>query len=104
LSVYFEVPFLFPWWLGIYFISISILFYVIGTRCPQSAALRFRLCLHPADPLLRPQKVKHLVALMPKDYNKATAATKMYNIGVGKELLVGGRLKKRVTIIPLNKI
>jgi hypothetical protein len=63
-------------------------------------------------------KVKGLVAtlisLKPEDYNKSTAleitaGAKLYNVvvqdeKVGKELLQNGKLKKRVTIIPLNKI
>lgn len=49
-----------------------------------------------------------------KHYNKATALEitaggRLYNVvvdneRVGKELLQHGKLKKRVTIIPLNKI
>ncbi|KAF7981509.1 hypothetical protein HWV62_33069 [Athelia sp. TMB] len=63
-------------------------------------------------------KVKGLVAsligLEPEHYNKSTALEitaggKLYNVvveneKVGKELLTNGKLKKRVTIIPLNKI
>jgi structural maintenance of chromosome 2 len=63
-------------------------------------------------------KVKGLVAslvqLAPENFNKSTALEiaaggKLYNVVVenemvGKELLQHGRLKKRVTIIPLNKI
>ncbi|KAI5123009.1 hypothetical protein M0805_007631 [Coniferiporia weirii] len=63
-------------------------------------------------------KVKGLIAslitLDPSDYPKSTALEitaggKLYNVvvqdeKVGKELLQNGRLKKRVTIIPLNKI
>jgi chromosome segregation ATPase len=63
-------------------------------------------------------KVKGLVAtlisLKPEDYNKSTAleitaGAKLYNVvvqdeHVGKELLQNGKLKKRVTLIPLNKI
>ena len=58
--------------------------------------------------------VASLVSLQPGDYDKATAleitaGTRLYNVvvdneRVGKELLQNGRLKKRVTIIPLNKI
>lgn len=50
----------------------------------------------------------------PQDYNKSTAleitaGAKLYNVvveneKVGSELLKNGKLKKRVTIIPLNKI
>ena len=50
----------------------------------------------------------------PDHYNKSTAleitaGAKLYNVvveneKVGKELLQNGKLKKRVTIIPLNKI
>ncbi|THH05591.1 hypothetical protein EW145_g4689 [Phellinidium pouzarii] len=63
-------------------------------------------------------KVKGLIAslitLDPSDFPKSTALEitaggKLYNVvvqdeKVGKELLQNGRLKKRVTIIPLNKI
>ncbi|KAH8113153.1 condensin complex subunit SMC2 [Phellopilus nigrolimitatus] len=63
-------------------------------------------------------KVKGLVAALitldPSDFPKSTALEitaggKLYNVVVqdekiGKELLQNGRLKKRVTIIPLNKI
>ncbi len=63
-------------------------------------------------------KVKGLVAslihLNPDDYNKSTALEitaggKLYNVvvqdeRVGQDLLQNGKLKKRVTIIPLNKI
>lgn len=63
-------------------------------------------------------KVKGLVATLtsipPEHLNKATAleiaaGSKLYNVvvedeRVGKELLQHGKLKKRVTIIPLNKI
>ena len=63
-------------------------------------------------------KVKGLVAslitLDPADYAKSTAleisaGAKLYNVVVedekiGKDLLQHGKLKKRVTIIPLNKI
>ena len=55
-----------------------------------------------------------LVHLDEKDYNKTTALEiaaggRLYNVVVdnevvGKDLLQHGRLKKRVTIIPLNKI
>ena len=55
-----------------------------------------------------------LVHLAQEDYNKSTALEvaaggKLYNVVVeneivGKDLLQNGRLKKRVTIIPLNKI
>ena len=55
-----------------------------------------------------------LVTLDPADYNKSTALEisaggRLYNVVVqdekiGKELLQNGKLKKRVTIIPLNKI
>ncbi|KAL4247183.1 SMC family protein [Abortiporus biennis] len=58
--------------------------------------------------------VASLVSLAPEDYNKSTAleitaGPRLYNVvvedeRVGKELLQNGRLKKRVTIIPLNKI
>ena len=58
--------------------------------------------------------VASLVHLQPEDYNKSTALEitaggRLYNVvvdneKVGKELLQNGRLKKRVTIIPLNKI
>ncbi|THG98165.1 hypothetical protein EW026_g3966 [Hermanssonia centrifuga] len=58
--------------------------------------------------------VASLVSLDPSDYNKSTALEitaggRLYNVVVenekiGKELLQNGRLKKRVTIIPLNKI
>lgn len=58
--------------------------------------------------------VASLVHLRPEDYNKSTALEitaggRLYNVvvdneRVGKELLQNGRLKKRVTIIPLNKI
>ncbi|KAH8105378.1 condensin complex subunit SMC2 [Cristinia sonorae] len=58
--------------------------------------------------------VASLVSIKPGDYNKATAleitaGARLYNVvveneRVGKELLQNGRLKKRVTIIPLNKI
>lgn len=63
-------------------------------------------------------KVKGLVAslvhLGKEDYNKSTAleiaaGARLYNVVVenelvGKELLQNGKLKKRVTIIPLNRI
>jgi structural maintenance of chromosome 2 len=82
----------------------------------QLSALDFAYT--PPSPSFDPQKVKglvaSLVALAPGDYDKATAlevtaGAKMYNVvvedeRVGKELLVGGKLKKRVTVIPLNKI
>ncbi|KAL5522254.1 SMC2 [Sanghuangporus sanghuang] len=58
--------------------------------------------------------VASLVSLEPSDYNKSTALEitaggKLYNVvvqdeKVGKDLLQNGKLKKRVTIIPLNKI
>ena len=58
--------------------------------------------------------VASLVTLQPQDFPKSTALEitaggKLYNVvvqdeKVGKELLQNGRLKKRVTIIPLNKI
>ncbi|KAI0075030.1 hypothetical protein K474DRAFT_1461296 [Panus rudis PR-1116 ss-1] len=58
--------------------------------------------------------VASLVSLDSADYNKSTALEitaggRLYNVvvedeRVGKELLQNGRLKKRVTIIPLNKI
>lgn len=58
--------------------------------------------------------VATLIALEPEHYNKSTAleitaGAKLYNVvveneKVGKELLQNGKLKKRVTIIPLNKI
>ena len=58
--------------------------------------------------------VANLVTLDSSDYNKSTALEitangKLYNVvvqdeKVGKDLLQNGRLKKRVTIIPLNKI
>ena len=58
--------------------------------------------------------VASLVHLRPEDYNKSTALEitaggRLYNVvvdneRVGKDLLQNGRLKKRVTIIPLNKI
>ncbi|KIP05073.1 hypothetical protein PHLGIDRAFT_129125 [Phlebiopsis gigantea 11061_1 CR5-6] len=58
--------------------------------------------------------IASLVHLKPEDYNKSTALEitaggRLYNVvvdneKVGKELLQNGRLKKRVTIIPLNKI
>ena len=58
--------------------------------------------------------VASLIALEPNNYNKSTALEitaggRLYNVvveneSVGKELIQNGRLKKRVTIIPLNKI
>ncbi|GBE85556.1 Structural maintenance of chromosomes protein [Sparassis crispa] len=58
--------------------------------------------------------VASLVSLPAADYNKSTALEitaggKLYNVvvqneQVGKDLLSNGKLKKRVTIIPLNKI
>lgn len=58
--------------------------------------------------------VASLISLQPENYNKSTALEitaggRLYNVvveneNVGKELLQNGRLKKRVTIIPLNKI
>lgn len=58
--------------------------------------------------------VANLISLDPADFNKSTALEitaggRLYNVVVeneriGKELLTNGRLKKRVTIIPLNKI
>ena len=55
-----------------------------------------------------------LISLDERDYDKATAlelaaGPRLYNVvvtndAVGKDLLEHGRLKKRVTIIPLNKI
>lgn len=58
--------------------------------------------------------VASLISLDGDNYNKSTALEitaggKLYNVvveneKVGKELLQHGRLKKRVTIIPLNKI
>ena len=58
--------------------------------------------------------VATLVSLKPEDYNKSTALEitaggRLYNVvveteQVGKELLQNARLRKRVTIIPLNKI
>ena len=58
--------------------------------------------------------VANLITLNQEDYNKATALEiaaggRLYNVvveneRVGKDLLEKGRLKKRVTIIPLNKI
>ena len=58
--------------------------------------------------------VASLVHLKPEDYNKSTALEitaggRLYNVvvdneKVGKDLLQNGRLKKRVTINPLNKI
>ncbi|TDL23473.1 condensin complex subunit SMC2 [Rickenella mellea] len=72
----------------------------------------------PPSPNFDRSKVKGLVAslihLDAKDYNKSTALEitaggKLYNVVVedekiGKDLLQNGKLKKRVTIIPLNKI
>ena len=69
-------------------------------------------------PSFNRSKVKGLVAslitLDPADYPKSTAleisaGAKLYNVVVedekiGKDLLRHGKLKKRVTIIPLNKI
>jgi structural maintenance of chromosome 2 len=58
--------------------------------------------------------VASLISLDPKDFNKSTALEitaggKLFNVvvedeKVGKELLMNGKLKKRITIIPLNKI
>jgi structural maintenance of chromosome 2 len=58
--------------------------------------------------------VASLVSLRESDYNKATALEitaggKLYNVvvqdeRVGKDLLEKGQLKKRVTLIPLNKV
>lgn len=58
--------------------------------------------------------VASLVSLPQKDYNKSTALEitaggRLYNVVVenekiGKDLLQNGQLRKRVTIIPLNKI
>jgi len=58
--------------------------------------------------------VASLISLNQKDFDKSTAleitaGAKLYNVvvedeKVGKELLQNGKLKKRVTIIPLNKI
>jgi structural maintenance of chromosome 2 len=58
--------------------------------------------------------VASLISLAPEEYNKSTALEiaaggRLYNVvvdneRVGKELLQNGRLRKRVTIIPLNKI
>jgi structural maintenance of chromosome 2 len=58
--------------------------------------------------------VASLIHLDPENFNKSTALEvtaggKLYNVVVeneivGKDLLQNGRLKKRVTIIPLNKI
>ncbi|KII90449.1 hypothetical protein PLICRDRAFT_157597 [Plicaturopsis crispa FD-325 SS-3] len=58
--------------------------------------------------------VASLISLSPTDFDKSTAleitaGAKLYNVvvqdeKVGKDLLQHGRLKKRVTIIPLNKI
>lgn len=58
--------------------------------------------------------VASLISLEPHHYNKSTAleitaGAKLYNVVVenemvGSELLKNGKLKKRVTIIPLNKI
>src|ERR1700722_14325515 len=72
----------------------------------------------PPHPRFDRRKVKGLVAILislkPEDHNKSTAleitaGAKLYNVVVedelaGKELLQNGKLKKRVTIIPLNKI
>ena len=80
------------------------------------ASLDFQYSL--PSPNFDRSKVKGLVAtlisLQPHDYNKSTALEitaggKLYNVvvqdeKVGKELLQNGKLKKRVTIIPLNKI
>lgn len=58
--------------------------------------------------------VASLISLDEKEFNKATALEitaggRLYNVVVdnelvGKNLLQHGKLKKRVTIIPLNKI
>lgn len=58
--------------------------------------------------------VASLISLKASDYNKSTALEitaggKLYNVvvqdeRVGKDLLERGRLKKRVTLIPLNKV
>lgn len=58
--------------------------------------------------------VASLITLDASDYDKSTALEitaggKLYNVvvqdeKVGKDLLQNGKLKKRVTIIPLNKI
>ncbi|KZV87780.1 condensin complex subunit SMC2 [Exidia glandulosa HHB12029] len=58
--------------------------------------------------------VASLISLPPEDHSKSTAleiaaGAKLYNVvveneQVGKQLIENGRLKKRVTIIPLNKI
>jgi structural maintenance of chromosome 2 len=55
-----------------------------------------------------------LISLEEKHYNKATALEiaaggKLYNIvvedeQVGKDLIKNGQFRKRITIIPLNKI
>jgi structural maintenance of chromosome 2 len=64
------------------------------------------------------RKIKGLVAsvveLRPKDHGKSTAfkiaaGGKLYNLVaedecVGKELLKWGGIKKRLTLVPLNKI
>ena len=67
----------------------------------------------PSRPPFRPRD-SVLVHLEQEDYNKSTALEiaaggRLYNVVVenemvGKDLLQHGRLKKRVTIIPLNKI
>ncbi len=58
--------------------------------------------------------VASLLALKPEDYGKSTALEiaaggKLYNVivedeRVGKDLLERGGIKKRVTLVPLNKI
>lgn len=58
--------------------------------------------------------VASLISLKEQDYDKATAleitaGARLYNVVVddekiGKDLLSKGQLKKRVTLIPLNKI
>jgi structural maintenance of chromosome 2 len=58
--------------------------------------------------------VASLISLRKEDYNKSTALEitaggRLYNVvvedeKVGKDLLSKGQLKKRVTLIPLNKI
>ena len=58
--------------------------------------------------------VASLISLKPSDYDKATALEitaggRMYNVivqdpKVGQDLIDKGRLRKRITIIPLNGI
>ena len=87
-----------------------------GRRCVRG--IRSSISTNTPPPGFDTRKVKGLVAtllaLKPEDHGKSTALEiaaggKLYNVvmedeRMGKDLLERGGIKKRVTLIPLNKI